>query len=604
MGVDRIALFVSQKISCLVSRDKQRYKKINSLFSFLLLATFFSTAYAADHSYNNITQGSIPDGQSTCASVLTRTINVPDSFLVGDVNVGIVIDHAYRSDLVLTLTSPTGDSVEIINGVPSITDNAADDFNVLLDSGTAISLGQSNIHDAFANYPQYTRVPTVVLNGNLNVVSLDPFNYKAANGTWTLSMCDKFAPDAGTFLRFQLDFIEFDPVGGTAASCTDPIEFTWEGAGRGNQAVWPAGATNFSSMVDNIMVTVNVADPNDVYNKIDSKSNGVYGPGYITLYMDNDDGGGTPATTGAPNNPYNSGDKIVVQYSFSVPVDIDDWRIDDIDASDISNPPDGASSFQDQIQLLASRGGVNIVLSTRKDAGSLVNLSGQNAISPWIAGTNLNVSPDHIDGQAFWSTSSYVDFLQVEYIAGASELNPAQQAVRMPGFLFCPVYTVSGNVSDDAGDPLSGVTITLIDSNNVVTETVTTDASGNYRLETIQTGTYTIRETDPANYSSVSDTDGGDTNSITLIASKGTYQYPNNNFVDKTSVFLPGIVSGSVKDTAANAISGVTVEIRNVADNSIRIALAMSLRVIMSLLKLTQPVLPQPQMVIVQTMVI
>lgn len=178
----------------------------------LLLLLVVSTANAASYTYNNTVSGPIPDNDAACVSPLIRTINVTDVFNIGDVNVGIVIDHPNKSDLFLTLTSPTGTvSSIIINSGAS-----AEDYNVLLDDQATTGLGPTN-HDAFAAYPQFTR------QGGLG---LNSFNGEAANGIWTLSTCDQTAVNLGTLYRFQLDFIDlpvgggFSPPSGSAATGT------------------------------------------------------------------------------------------------------------------------------------------------------------------------------------------------------------------------------------------------------------------------------------------------------------------------------------------------------------------------------------------------
>ena len=168
-----------------------------------LLLFITSSAVAAGHSYQNTTVGSIPDGQGGCASTLVRNINVTDSFMIGDVNVGLVVEHGYKSDLLISLTSPLGTKVNIIVQVGG----ASKDFNVLLDDQASTDLTSTD-HNASASYYQFTRRASS---------GLSAFNGEAANGIWSLSLCDQAAPDSGTFSRVQLDFTELVRV----ASYTD-----------------------------------------------------------------------------------------------------------------------------------------------------------------------------------------------------------------------------------------------------------------------------------------------------------------------------------------------------------------------------------------------
>lgn len=142
-------------------------------------------AMAATYSYSNTTSGSVPDAQASCASVLTRTFNVTDSFTISDLNVGVVIDHSWKSDLIVTLLSPGGTQVSIIDSVGG----DKNDYNVRLDDEEAQALANSD-HDSNKNYPQKLKRPTN---------SLSAFDGEAANGTWIMRVCDTQSQDLGTF---------------------------------------------------------------------------------------------------------------------------------------------------------------------------------------------------------------------------------------------------------------------------------------------------------------------------------------------------------------------------------------------------------------------
>ncbi len=139
--------------------------------------------------------------------------------------------------------------------------------------------------------------------------------------------------------------------------------------------------------------------------------------------------------------------------------------------------------------------------------------------------------------------------------------------------------SISGTVQadttgDNSGDTaLSGVTITLKDNNGDPVATTTTDNNGNYSFSDIAPGDYTVEQTDPNGYVSVSDgdsvdDDGGaggsddDTNSnsndnilaISLIPGESD---TGNNFVDEQT----GTISGAVTDNSSNPLVGVTIEL-------------------------------------------
>ena len=95
---------------------------------------------------------------------------------------------------------------------------------------------------------------------------------------------------------------------------------------------------------------------------------------------------------------------------------------------------------------------------------------------------------------------------------------------------------ISGQVTDDDDNdlegetPLVGVTVTLIDSDGDVF-TTETDENGEYIFEDIDPGPYTIIESDPEDYVSVTDMDGGDPNVIEDILISGE-DVDDNDFVD------------------------------------------------------------------------
>uniref|UniRef100_UPI00351717C2 Ig-like domain-containing protein n=1 Tax=Leeuwenhoekiella palythoae TaxID=573501 RepID=UPI00351717C2 len=94
---------------------------------------------------------------------------------------------------------------------------------------------------------------------------------------------------------------------------------------------------------------------------------------------------------------------------------------------------------------------------------------------------------------------------------------------------------ICGNVSDEDGDPLVGVTI-QIDGTDGSSTTLTTDANGNYRYATAIPSAlvdvqYTIVETDLENYVSIDDAEGDPTDN-TIVRVINLISSCQNNFVD------------------------------------------------------------------------
>ena len=169
-------------------------------------------AAQTSYNYSNTTSGSIPDNSDcTDANLVLRTFNVTDSFTIDDLNVGVVIDHTYRQDLTVSLESPLGTRIPIINQVGT----SQDDLNVRLDDEASTPLGTS-IQDAAATYPDVVRQPSTALSS---------FDGEQANGTWTMRVCDSVGQDTGTFLQGHLEFTSTVGGGGGAAVTTYSEDF-------------------------------------------------------------------------------------------------------------------------------------------------------------------------------------------------------------------------------------------------------------------------------------------------------------------------------------------------------------------------------------------
>ncbi len=150
------------------------------------------------HTYSATAGGTLSYAASPCPSgPLTRTFVVPESFIVGDVDLGVNLDHTWRGSLDVFLVSPTGTSVEVIDG--NVGGTAADNFDVLLDSASGAQV-QNPTNDVTAA-PYYDRIA-----GPQN--SLNAFNGQQANGVWTLQICDRSGPNDGYFNRAQLRLTE------------------------------------------------------------------------------------------------------------------------------------------------------------------------------------------------------------------------------------------------------------------------------------------------------------------------------------------------------------------------------------------------------------
>ncbi|MGB3608300.1 S8 family serine peptidase [Psychroserpens sp.] len=131
-----------------------------------------------------------PINISTVPNTIQSVITIPQSqnVLIGDLNVSLDITHSWISDLTITLTSPEGTEVILIDGVCGDSDNA----NVIFDdSGFAFSCS-SSIGPAINGMMQAQNLLTSFVEEN-------------SAGDWTLTITDGFNQDGGSLNDFGLE---------------------------------------------------------------------------------------------------------------------------------------------------------------------------------------------------------------------------------------------------------------------------------------------------------------------------------------------------------------------------------------------------------------
>jgi subtilisin-like proprotein convertase family protein len=119
-------------------------------------------------------------------NTVTSTLNITGSGTITDVDVvGLTGTHSWISDLKITLRSPSFTTITLFD---EICDDE-DDFNI-------------NLDDAAPTFT-FPCPPT----GNVSVVpqqSLSAFNSQSCNGTWTLTVQDKYSQDGGSLTGWGL----------------------------------------------------------------------------------------------------------------------------------------------------------------------------------------------------------------------------------------------------------------------------------------------------------------------------------------------------------------------------------------------------------------
>jgi len=194
--------------------DSLYHSEKNALKKYLVLlisSITFSISYADTFTYNDAPAGgsaidtnigcAAPNGGAGAAQAfLDRPINVTNSFIVNDLDVGFIATHSWRGDIELTLISPAGTSQILL--IPDTTNTGNEDnWDLALDDDTAAGVADDNNNDNVAA-PNYAADRSGTPNNPLSV-----FDGENAFGVWTVRICDKYpTQDNGNYISSQLLF--------------------------------------------------------------------------------------------------------------------------------------------------------------------------------------------------------------------------------------------------------------------------------------------------------------------------------------------------------------------------------------------------------------
>lgn len=247
-------------------------KRLARLAAVIAFALLFAGSHAAAQTttYASSTDGALDENQ-TCSDPLVRTFTVGANFTVSDVDIAVQANHSRRGGLRMTLQSPTGTRVQIVDGNdPAVTGS---NFNVRLnDQGTQIvnTDGNSANHSTTAPPFQHNFIPNN---------SLAAFAGESSAGTWRLEICNAgfwflwwYTGGTGTFRHAEL-YLTAAPNNYADLSLRKSV-----GSGSGNSIQYSLTVENSSSSPATATgVTVTDLLPAGV--SYTSHTGGTYNPG-------------------------------------------------------------------------------------------------------------------------------------------------------------------------------------------------------------------------------------------------------------------------------------------------------------------------------------
>jgi subtilisin-like proprotein convertase family protein len=151
---------------------------------------------------NTIVATNVPVTILTTLNVTSNsTLNIADTSVISDLNVSINVQHTWVNDMTITLISPAGTEVQLVNR-PCASAALNDVIATFDDSGIALTC---------ANNPAVsgTIKPTQLLSA---------FNGQSANGVWTLRVFDAFNGDGGAINGWSLNICKTEAALGVSSS--------------------------------------------------------------------------------------------------------------------------------------------------------------------------------------------------------------------------------------------------------------------------------------------------------------------------------------------------------------------------------------------------
>ncbi len=156
----------------------------------------------------------IPD---TSTALVTSSLNISDSRVIADVNVGLKINHSWVGDLAARLVAPDGTTALLFEhpGFPALS-SGCNGENLDLQFDDAALLTATDLENTCGNLP--------AIAGTFQPIQLlNRFHDTPANGAWKLEVADIFPEDGGALVEWNLTFCFYQPVSPAELAVNNPL---------------------------------------------------------------------------------------------------------------------------------------------------------------------------------------------------------------------------------------------------------------------------------------------------------------------------------------------------------------------------------------------
>ncbi len=503
----------------------------------------------ASQSTTDFTSTDVPISIGTVPVTITSTLTIAGVGAINDVNVvDIDMTHSYAGDLTLTLESPTGTVVTIMN-VGCGTDNNID---LSLDdeaAGTWGCAGGGPVGGGGTFQPSS---------------ALSAFDGENANGVWTLTVIDGFNGDGGSLNGWGLNFENFADngnqcpsgftVGGNVSGLTgsglvlqnnlgDNLSIAADGS-----FVFPTSLPDFDPYAVTVLTQPNT--PSQTCSVTNSSGN-ISGANVVSVSVTctTDSftvGGNISGLTGSglvlQNN---AGDNlpIAADGSFTFSASLVDLSSYVVTVLTQPSSPNQSCAVTNASGNLAGTNITNVAIScgavTYTVGGNVSNLTGSGLVLQNNLGDNLPIANDG----SFVFPTSLPDFDPYSVTVLSQPNTPSQT---------CTVTNASGNVS--------GSNITNVDVSCALTPDISFAGTNLIQDVCINPGPTAIN---PVTLTSIAL--NGYNNTISLafnpvLPTGISGGFSNNNFVPATAPGTDSLLNLNIDNTATAGLNTITIE--------------------------------------------